>query len=215
MRLPSPCRAVPTALILTLLLAGPSWPLEPVWSHLPVGLPADSLAPSLLRLESRGSRALAASAAYTLGQFHHARGEYRPAAEAFGRAAARLTGEERADARYGQGLALLGAQDAGRARAAFEDVAASSVSLRAFAQLGLAQAHALSGETSREMEVLRRLLDGPAGEAEPAALERYAALCDRLSRASDATAARERLLRRWPRSFEAARLGPQPLRVTP
>jgi hypothetical protein len=75
----------------------------------------------------------------------------------------------------------LGAQDAGHARAAFEDAAASSTLLRAYAQLGLAQAHALAGETSREMEVLRRLLDGPAGEAEPAALERYAALCDRLA----------------------------------
>jgi tetratricopeptide (TPR) repeat protein len=203
------------AIACLLLSAAPARALEPVWSHLPAGVAADSLRPALMRLESRGPRALAASAAFTLGQFHHARGEYRLAAEAFGRAAARLTGEERADARYHQGLALLGAQDAGHARAAFEDAASSSTLLRAFAQLGLAQAHALAGETSRETEVLRKLLDGPAGEAEPAALERYAALCDKLDRPSEATAARERLLRRWPRSFEAARLGPQPLRVTP
>lgn len=208
-------RASRAALFLLPLLATPAWPLEPVWSHLPAGVPADSLAPVLQRLEARSSRPLAASAAYTLGQFHHARGEYRAAAEAFARAAVKLAGEERADARYGQGLALLGAQDAGRARAAFEDVATSSVSLRAQAQLGLAQAHALAGETARELDVLRRLLDGPAGEAEPAALERYAALCDRLKRPTDAAAARERLVRRWPRSFEAARLGPQPFQVAP
>lgn len=212
---PSSHRNAVAAIACLLLSAASARALEPVWSQLPAGLPADSLRPALLRLESRGPRAVAGSAAFTLGQFHHARGEYRLAAEAFGRAAARLTGEERADARYHQGLALLGAQDAGRARAAFEEAASSSPLLRPFAQLGLAQAHALAGETAREMDVLRRLLDGPAGEAEPAALERYAALCDRLERPSEATAARERLLRRWPRSFEAARLGPQPLRVTP
>ncbi len=204
----------PVLTLVSLLgFAAPARALEPLWRHVPAGLPADSLAPALQQLESRGPRALAASAAFTLGQFHHARGEYRLAADAFGRAAARLVGAERADARYRQGLALLGAHEAGRARAAFEEVASSSQPLRKHAQLGVAQAHALAGETSRELDVLRRLLDGPAGDAEPAALERYAALCEQLGRPADAAAARERLARLWPRSFEAARLGPQPLKV--
>jgi tetratricopeptide (TPR) repeat protein len=179
--------------------------LPPVWSNLPASLPADSMVGALRGLETRGNRALAASAAYGLGQLHHARGEYRLAAEAFGRAAGRLAGPDRAEARYRQGLAWLGAQEPGRARASFEEVAAASRPLRAFAQLGLAQAHALAGEPAREKSVLDRLIASPAGEAEPAALERYAAISDHLHRDGDARSARERLRRRWPRSFEAAR----------
>ena len=194
------------ALAVLCLLVTTSRALEPVWNRLPGALPADSLAPELRRIEAQGTRPVAASAAYALGQFHHARGEFRTAAEAFGRAAARWTGPDRAEARYRQGLAWLGAQEPGRARATFEEVASSSSTLRPFAQLGLAYAFALSGEVTRELDVLDRLLEGPAGEAEPAALDRYAALCDRLGRESEARTARERLLRRWPRSFEAARV---------
>ncbi len=192
---------------MVLLAAVPAHALESVWSKLPAGIATDSLAPVLRRIESAGPRTTAAGAAFVLGQFHHARGEYREAAEAFGRCAARLTGYDRAEARYRQGLAWLGAQDGGRARAAFEEVSAASQPLRPFSQLGLAQALDLTGERARELDVLRRLLDGPAGEVEPAALERYAALCDAAHRTADAIAARDRLLRRWPRSLEAARLG--------
>lgn len=203
MRAPFPSvlrAALPVAALASLGLA-------PVWDRLPPGIPADSLEPALRALESRSPKPLAASAAFALGQFHHARGEYRAAADVFGRSAARLTGGERAEARYGQGLAYLGAGEAGRARAAFEEVVTHSAALRPLAQLGLARAHALAGDTAREFDELGRLLEGPAGEAEPAALERWAALCDQLGRAEEAASARDRLLRRWPRSFEAARLG--------
>ena len=158
---------------------------------------------------------MAAGAAFTLGQFHHARGEYRQAAEAFGRAAARLAGHDRSDARYRQGLSWLGGGDGGRARAAFEAVSAESQPLRQLAQLGLAQALALTGEPARELDVLKHLLDGPAGEAEPAALELYALLCDRAHQTEAAIAARDRLWRRWPRSLEAARLGELSVRGKP
>jgi tetratricopeptide (TPR) repeat protein len=189
--------------------------VESVWAKLPLGLPADSLAPALARIEAVGPKAASAGAAYALGQFHHARGEYRLAADAFGRAAARLSDYDRAEARYRQGLAWLGVGDGGRARASFEAVSAEAQPLRPLAQLGLAQALALEGEADRELQVLKQLLDGPAGEAEPAALERYAALCDRARRTSDAVAARDRLVRRWPRSLEAARLGQPPVLVRP
>ncbi len=204
----TPTRAlILTALVATWLAASPAHALEAVWGKLPAGLAADSLAPALRHLEALGPRGTSAGAAFGLGQFHLARGEYRLAAEAFGRAAARLSGYDRADARYRQGLAWLGAGDGGRARAAFEEVSTVSQPLRPFAQLGLAQAFALLGEGAREQDVLRKLLDGPAGEAEPAALERYAALCERAHRTAEALAARDRLRRRWPRSLEAARLG--------
>jgi hypothetical protein len=196
------------ALAALLFLAAPTYALEDVWSKLRPGLPADSLGPALHGIESAGPAASSAAAAFALGQFHHARGEYRLAAGAFGRAAARLQDLEHTEARYRQGLALLGERDPGRARAAFEEVSMLSQPFRALALLGLARAHALAGQPEQELSTLRRLLDRPAGEAEPAALARYAALCDRLHRESEARAARERLAKRWPRSFEAALLPP-------
>src|SRR5262245_27240404 len=197
-----------TTALSAVLLTGPAAALEPVWSRLPAGLPADSLAPALRRIEAAGPAPVAGAAAYALGEFHHARGEYRLAANAFGRAAARLQGLDRSEARYRQGLAWLGERDPGRARAAFDEVVMLSQPLRALAQLGLARAYALSGEGEKELDVLRRLLDRPAGEAEPAALARYAALSDRAGRPREARAARERLAKRWPLSFEAALLPP-------
>jgi tetratricopeptide (TPR) repeat protein len=199
-------RPVPLLLV-AVLLSGPASParaLENVWARVPASVPADSLGPVLERLEAQGPVGVAAATAYALGELHFARGEYRLAADAFGRAAARLESLEHAEARYRQGLAFLGARDPGRARAAFEEVAMLSPPLRALAQFGLARAHALAGDTEQELTVLRRLLDRPAGEAEPAALARYAALCDRQHHASEARAAREALARRWPRSVEAA-----------
>ncbi len=210
-----PLTCLGAALAALITLAAPAFALESVWSRLPPGLPADSLAPALRRIEAGGPKSTAAGAAFALGQFHHARGEYRQAAAAFGRAAARLAGYDRSDARYRQGLSWLGVGDGGHARASFEAVSAESQPLRPLAQLGLAQAQALTGEPEPELEVLKRLLDGPAGEAEPAALELYAALCDRAHRTEDAIAARDRLLRRWPRSLEAARLGQPSVLVKP
>jgi hypothetical protein len=200
-----PCLLAGLALV---ALAAPAWAMDDVWSRLPSRLPADSLGPALERLEAQGPVGIAAAAAYAQGEFHFARGEYRLAASAFGRAAARLQGLEHTEARYRQGLAWLGDRDPGHARAAFEEVAMLSQPYRALAQLGVARAYALGGDPEQELNVLRRLLDRPAGEAEPAALARYAALCDRLHRTGESRAARERLAKRWPRSFEAALLPP-------
>jgi len=196
--------AIARALAATALAVSPALSIEPVWSRLPAGLPADSLGPALRRIEAEGPRAPSAGAAYALGQFHMARGEHRHAAAAFGRAAARLEGSDRAEARYRQGLAWLGERDPGRARAAFDEALVLSGALRPLVQLGLAQVFRLAGEQGRELEMLRRILAGPPSEAEPAALDRYAELCDRGHRPGEASVARERLLARWPRSLEAA-----------
>jgi tetratricopeptide (TPR) repeat protein len=192
---------VPLAL---LVLAAPAVAMTDVWSMMPPGIPADSLGSALLRLEAAGPATTSAAAAFAEGQFHYARGEYRLAADAFGRAVARVQGPEHSEARYRQGLAFLGARDPGRARAAFEEVAMLSQPLRTLAQFGVARAYALAGETEQELTVLRRLLDRPAGEVEPAVLARYAALCDRQHHSSEARAAREALAKRWPRSVEVA-----------
>lgn len=196
-------------LVALLLAATPVAARVPLREWLPATGSTDSLAPALRRLEARNEPGLAASAAYELGLFLQVRGEYRDAAAAFGRAAGRMQDWERAEARYRQGLAWLGAREPGKARASFEEVARSASSLRPLAQFGIAESYRIAGESVRAMDTLKRLLAGPAGEAEPAALERYAALCERAHRDAEANAARDRLQRRWPRSFEAQRLGPE------
>src|SRR5262249_54550284 len=57
-----------------------------------------------------------------LGQLYYARGEYRRAAETFGRAAARLDPGRKPEARYWAGLAWLALGDANQARAALDEV---------------------------------------------------------------------------------------------
>src|SRR5262249_43014289 len=127
--------------------AAPAPALESVWARLPAGLPADSREPRLQRIGAGGPRPAAAAAAFALGQFHQARGEYHPAALAFGRAAARLQGMDRAEARYRQGLSHLGERQPDRARAAFEEVIQLSPSQPPLAQLRLAQSFRLAGHT--------------------------------------------------------------------
>ena len=138
------------------LTAAPAHALVRVWDRVPADLPADSLGAALQRLERSDPRDVSAGAAFALGQFRYARGEYRLAAEAFGRAAARLQGYDRADARYRQGLAWLGHAEGGRARAAFEEAASMSDPLKPFAQLGLARALALLGAAGLSARRRRR-----------------------------------------------------------
>jgi tetratricopeptide (TPR) repeat protein len=167
--------------------------------------PADSLVSPLRRLElSRTRPADAAEAAMTLGRLHYARGEFREAATAFGRAAARLDPARKSEARYWTGLAWLGLGEPMQARAALEDVASGDSPRRREALLGLAQAWELAERPERAFDVLTGLVDEPLEEFGAATLERYAVLAERLGRSETARAARERLLRDYPRSIEAA-----------
>jgi tetratricopeptide (TPR) repeat protein len=168
-------------------------------------MPADSLVGPLRRFEAARSRPTeAAEAAMTLGHLHYARGEYREAATAFGRAAARLDPARKSEARYWAGLAWLGLGEATQARAALEEVVTGDGTRRREARLGLAQAWELSERPERAFEVLSQLIADPLEEIGPAVLERYAALAERLARPEPARTARERLLRDYPRSIEAA-----------
>jgi len=163
----------------------------------------DSLVVALRRLEA-GTPEQGADAALVLGQLHYARGEYRLAAEAFSRAAARLDPSRKPEARYWMGLSWLGLGDPNQARAALEDVAAGDSPRRALAQLGVAEAWELAGRADRAQFTLASLLDSDPGEAGPAALSRLAALADAAQQPDVARKARERLMREYPASFEAA-----------
>jgi tetratricopeptide (TPR) repeat protein len=166
---------------------------------------ADSTVAALRALEARsGRRAQSGDAAFTLGQLHYARGEFRPAAEAFARAAARFDPEQKPEARYWAGLAWLGIPDVHQARAAFEEVIESNHSRRAGARLGLASVWELQQRPERGVEELTTLLAADPGEIAPAALERMASLYDRIGRPEEAVKTRERLFRQFPNSLEAA-----------
>jgi tetratricopeptide (TPR) repeat protein len=165
----------------------------------------DSLVLPLRRLEGRGG-AEAGEAAYTLGQLHYARGEYRQAADAFARASARLEPARKGEARYWAGLAWLGAGDAAQARAILEEVARSDASHRALARLGIAFAWEQQQRPDQALDVLDRLVSEGAGEAGPAALAHLESVARRLGHEDQVKRARERLLREWPNSLEAARL---------
>jgi len=190
------------ALLLAATLAsGQSSDLE----SLLASTPADSLPAALRRVEaSSRTPAQGARAVLVLGQLHYARGEFREAAAAFGRAAARLAPGEKPRARYAQGLAFLGLGETTQARAALDEVARTSPTLRNDALLATAQAWELAGRPERALETLEPLLGEPLGETGPAILERLGALAERANRQDEARRARERLLRDYPRSIEAA-----------
>ncbi len=170
--------------------------------------PADSLPVVLRRFESQRARTPEATeAVLALGQLHYARGEYRRAAEAFARAAARLEPTRKPEARYWAGLARLALGESDGARAMLDEVASVGGPRQSAAMFAQAQAWELAQRPARAMDLLSTLLDparGEPGEVGPAALERAAALADQVGQDERAREARERLLRDYPRSIEAA-----------
>jgi tetratricopeptide (TPR) repeat protein len=167
--------------------------------------PADGLVAPLTRFEGeRAGGREAGEAAFVLGQFHYARGEYRGAADAFSRAAAQLEPGGKPEARYWAGLSWLGVPDLDQARAQLEEVERGGGPRRPDALLALALAWDKAGRPERARELLERALAGDPGESGAAILARLAAIQDRLARATEAQRLRDRLTRQYPRSIEAA-----------
>ncbi len=194
-------------ILLSLLAATPASPLPSALRDLLASRPPDSLVAPLRKFElehAQGSEG--GEAAYVLGQIHFARGEYRQACAAFGRAGARLEPDRKPHARYWAGLSWLALKQPEQARLALDEVAQSDVSLRPAALLGVALAWELSDRPEQALQALEGVLSHTPGEAGPAALERQIALADRLARPEVARRARNRLRRDYPRSIEAARV---------
>ena len=167
--------------------------------------PGDSLPGALRRFETDHARTPEGTEALlALARFHYARGAYRAAAESYARAAARLEPENKSEARYWAGLAWLALNESERARASLDEVAAAAGPRQAAAQLAQAQLWELAQRPSRAAEVLAGLLVEDSGEVGPAALERFAALAEAQGQGEEARRDRERLLREYPRSIEAA-----------
>jgi tetratricopeptide (TPR) repeat protein len=181
---------------------------EPSFADLPsllAGTPAESLVVPLRRFEADHARAASAGeAALVLGQLHYARGEYRLAAEAFARAAARLDPAGKPEARYWLGLSWLALGEPNQARSALEEVIAAGGLRMAEARLALAQTWELARRPERSAQVLEALVGQEPGEAGPAALERLAVLTEPSGHEDRVRKLRERLVREYPRSMEAA-----------
>ena len=171
-------------------------------------LPADSLAVPLRRFENEASRPReGAQAAFLLGQLHYARGEYRRAAEAFSRAAARLDPARKSDARYWAALSWLALGDHGQARATFEELVGPEAPRRNDALFGTAVAWERARRPERAYPILEPLSISARGETTPAVLEYTMRHAQRFQQPGVAQRARERLLSVYPRSIEAARAG--------
>jgi hypothetical protein len=178
-------------------------------------VPADSLPRALRNIETSSDRPRErAEAALMLGRLYYARGEYRGAADAFSRAAARLEPERKTDALYWAGMSWLAVRAPNAARSALEVVAASHSPFQPQARLAIARAWDLSSQPDRAFEVLEELLADTPAEAEPAALELYAAMADKLHRPAVAERARARLQSAYPLSMEAAAVGAEPQAAT-
>ena len=198
-------RFLTAVLVLALSATPAAASLDAAWRTVPASVPAESLAVRLRALELRPvPRVSAGEAAFALGQFHYARGEYRQASESFLRAAGRLTGSDRADARYWCGLSALALGNAAVARAAFAEAPASR---RALAQLGTALAWEKEKRPDKAFDTLRLLLAADAGEATAPALDRHAVLAEQFHRTEEARKSRARLGKEFPGTIEAARLG--------
>ncbi len=170
-------------------------------------LPADSLAVPLRRFENEASRPReGAQAAFLLGQLHYARGEYRRAAEAFSRAAARLDPARKPEARYWAAMSWLALGDHAQARATFEELVGESVPRRTDALFGTAVAWERARRPERAYPILEPLSREGRGEAIPAVLEYTMRLAERFQQAGVAQMSRERLTQEYPRSIEAARV---------
>jgi tetratricopeptide (TPR) repeat protein len=173
--------------------------------------PADSLIAPLRKFEQEhGETAEGGEAAWMLGQLHFARGEYRQACAAFGRATPRLAPERKPVARYWTGLSWLALKQADLARTTFEEVAQADPALRPQALLGTALAYELADKPEEALKALEAVLAKSPGEAGPSALERQIALAERLGRTDLARRAGARLRRDYPRSIEAARASVDP-----
>ena len=195
---------MPLHLMLSTLLLFATAPFGTRAAARPAG-PVDSLELRLERAEATATGARAAGeAALLLGRFHFARGEYRPSADAFARAAARLDPARKSEALYWSGLSWLGLGSPSTARAALEEVASSSSPRRREARVGIADAWEQEGRPDRAYAELEQVLAGEPGEAGAPALDRLARLADRLHRPGDAERARTRLLASYPSSMEAA-----------
>lgn len=167
--------------------------------------PAETVAARLRALElESGDAGLSGAAAMTRGQLHFARGEFRTAADVFSRLAARVGPDAKPEARYWAGLSWLGAGQLSQARATLEEVARVPGPRQNDAVLAVAHTFEPASTPERIAASLEGAVRSRPDENAPGLLERLATVLESRSQNDAARGVRERLLREYPRSIEAA-----------
>jgi len=187
--------------------AGPAAATDPVRASFQAALApglGDSTRVRLNRfLATYARHPLAKDAQYELGLLSYAEGDYAGARAHFRRARPAQGGEE---ARYWEGLSAFALGDPRDARDAVLAVARSrrDVARRWDSAYLVALSWAEEGRRPEALAAYRSLLALPAGPGQAAALYQAERLATELTRDEDAAEWRNRLLRNYPRSPEAA-----------
>jgi len=173
-----------------------------LWIEAQTTVNGDSAAARYTRLANRyGRQAIGEAAVFELAEYLYARGDYAAARSAY----ARVRGPQARNARLGEALCLFALGDPGRARmVARAQIKRHDDPITWLASLLVAQCYENDGRLPEALAAYRRLLDLPAGPAQPAALLGAARLAERSGEHKEALEDIARLRKSYPNSPEAA-----------
>jgi TolA-binding protein len=173
-----------------------------LWIEAQQTVHGDSAAARYTRLANRfGRQTMGEAAVFELADYLYARGDYAAARSAY----ARVHGPQARHARLGEALCLFALGDPARARmVARGQIKRHDDPITWLASLLVAQCYENEGRLPEAFAAYRRLLDLPAGPAQPAALLGAARLAERSGEHKEARENIDRLRSRYPNSPETA-----------
>lgn len=202
----APGAAAPPPRGATALPASPAPPRpgspEGLWQAARQAVPADSATTRYGELARRYPRhPLAQAALMELGDCQYARGEYQAARQYY----RRVRGPAAGRARFGEALCAYALGDPTQARRIAQPLVRERNDPATWlAALLVAQSWEAEGRVPETLTAYRRLLDLPAGPAEPAALLGAARAAERAGQAEASAQHLADLLHRYPNSAESA-----------
>jgi tetratricopeptide (TPR) repeat protein len=172
------------------------------WLEAQQTVSGDSASARYARLAARFPRHPSGEAAlYELAEYHYARGDYQAARGEFDR----VRGPLFRDARYREAVCTYALGDPVRARNLARDlVRRREDPVTWLAAMLMAQTWENEGRLPEALTAYRRLLDLPAGPAQPAALLGAARVAERTKEHSESLEYLNALLKRYPNAPEAA-----------
>jgi tetratricopeptide (TPR) repeat protein len=172
------------------------------WLEAQQAVNGDSASVRYARLASRFPRNPSGQAAlFELAEYHYARGDYQAARGEFDR----VRGPQFRDARYREAVCTFALGDPVRARNLARDlVRRREDPVTWLAAMLMAQTWETEGRLPEALTAYRRLLDLPAGPAQPAALLGAARVAERSKEHKESLEYLNALLKRYPNAPEAA-----------
>jgi len=172
------------------------------WIEAQATVSGDSAAARYARLASRFPRnPVGAAALYELAEYHYARGDYQTARSEFDR----VRGPQFRMARYREAVCIYALGDPVRGRNLARDlVRRREDPVTWLAAMLVAQTWESEGRLPEALSAYRRLLDLPAGPAQPAALLGAARVAERTKAHDESLEYLAALLKRYPNAPETA-----------